>query len=121
MTPQIDVDNSGYWPRPFGVSRLRGECVPKRYEPPRASDGIGRRQPEHQVHDGRASVALTGNQRGAGRFGRRVRDLRDDLRLALTQLRLRNLLRTGRNQLTLNPEALKQFKCAPKERVESVA
>jgi CRP-like cAMP-binding protein len=36
---------------------------------------------------------------------------RETVSLALTQLRHRNLLRTGRNQLTFNPEALRQFKC----------
>jgi CRP-like cAMP-binding protein len=40
---------------------------------------------------------------------------RETVSLALTQLRHRNLLRTGRNQLTFNPEALKQFKCQPKQ------
>jgi CRP-like cAMP-binding protein len=37
---------------------------------------------------------------------------RETVSLALTQLRHRNLLRTGRNQLTFNPEALRQFKCS---------
>ena len=46
---------------------------------------------------------------------------RETVSLALTQLRHRNLLRTGRNQLTFNPEALKQFKCQGKEQVQKVA
>lgn len=46
---------------------------------------------------------------------------RETVSLALTQLRHRNLLRTGRNQLTFNPEALKQFKCSAKEPVQNVA
>jgi CRP-like cAMP-binding protein len=46
---------------------------------------------------------------------------RETVSLALTQLRHRNLLRTGRNQLTFNPEALKQFRCTPSEQVKSVA
>src|SRR5439155_25198242 len=46
---------------------------------------------------------------------------RETVSLALTQLRHRNLLRTGRNQLTFNPEALKQFRCSAKEHVQKVA
>jgi CRP/FNR family transcriptional regulator len=34
---------------------------------------------------------------------------RETVSLALTQLRQQNLLRTGRNQLTFNPDALRQF------------
>ena len=34
---------------------------------------------------------------------------RETVSLGLTQLRQRNLLRTGRNQLTFNPDALQQF------------
>ena len=46
---------------------------------------------------------------------------RETVSLALTQLRHRNLLRTGRNQLTFNPEALRQLKCGPKESIQNVA
>src|SRR5207249_1020316 len=35
---------------------------------------------------------------------------RETVSLALTQLRQRNLLRTGRNQLYFNPQALREFK-----------
>jgi CRP/FNR family cyclic AMP-dependent transcriptional regulator len=38
---------------------------------------------------------------------------RETVSLALTQLRHRNLLRTGRNQLIFNPDALRKFKCNP--------
>jgi CRP-like cAMP-binding protein len=34
---------------------------------------------------------------------------RETVSLALTQLRQQNLLRTGRNQLTFNPETLREF------------
>jgi CRP-like cAMP-binding protein len=47
---------------------------------------------------------------------------RETVSLALTQLRHQNLLRTGRNQLTFNPEALKRFKCSHQNpRVKNVA
>jgi CRP/FNR family transcriptional regulator len=36
---------------------------------------------------------------------------RETVSLALTQLRQQNLLRTGRNQLFFNPEALRKFRC----------
>lgn len=34
---------------------------------------------------------------------------RETVSLALTEMRLKNLVRTGRNQLTFNPEAIEQF------------
>ena len=34
---------------------------------------------------------------------------RETVSLALTEIRLKNLVRTGRNQLTFNPAALEQF------------
>jgi CRP/FNR family transcriptional regulator len=47
---------------------------------------------------------------------------RETVSLALTQLRQMNLLRTGRNQLMFNPEALKQFCAAQlKSRVDAPA
>lgn len=46
---------------------------------------------------------------------------RETVSLALTQLRHQNVLRTGRNQLTFNPEALKRFKGNTGERVKHVA
>ena len=46
---------------------------------------------------------------------------RETVSLALTQLRHRNLLRTGRNQLSFNPEALRQFKCGAPKQAEKVA
>jgi CRP-like cAMP-binding protein len=47
---------------------------------------------------------------------------RETVSLALTQLRHRNLLRTGRNQLSFNPEALKQFTCSAQQKhIEKVA
>ena len=45
---------------------------------------------------------------------------RETVSLALTQLRHRNLLRTGRNQLTFNPEALRQFKNNCGKQVQNV-
>jgi len=38
---------------------------------------------------------------------------RETVSLALTQLRHRNLLRTGRNQLFFKPETLREFKSNP--------
>jgi CRP-like cAMP-binding protein len=46
---------------------------------------------------------------------------RETVSLALTQLRHRNLLRTGRNQLTFKPEALRQFTSENPTRVKNVA
>lgn len=48
---------------------------------------------------------------------------RETVSLALTQLRQKNLLQTGRNQLTFNPDALKAFTkhCAPEDAVQSKA
>ena len=43
---------------------------------------------------------------------------RETISLALTQLRLRNLLQTGRNQLTFNPKTLARFERWADERVE---
>lgn len=45
---------------------------------------------------------------------------RETVSLALTQLRLQNLLRTGRNQLTFNPENLRKFELRHRERPEKV-
>ena len=42
-------------------------------------------------------------------LARAVGVARETVSLALTQLRQQNLLRTGRNQLTFNPEVLEQF------------
>ena len=42
---------------------------------------------------------------------------RETVSLALTQLRQQNLLRTGRNRLLFNPEALKSFSMRAKENV----
>ena len=53
---------------------------------------------------------------------------RETVSLALTEMRLKNLVRTGRNQLTFNPEAIEQFvnrngttTAAREERTEEVA
>ena len=45
---------------------------------------------------------------------------RETVSLALTQLRMQNLLRTGRNQLTFNPENLKTFERRHRERPQNV-
>ncbi len=55
---------------------------------------------------------------------------RETVSLALTEMRLQNLVRTGRNQLTFNPDALRQFtsrvsneqkSAAPRKQREEVA
>ncbi|MGB7157301.1 MAG: Crp/Fnr family transcriptional regulator [Tepidisphaeraceae bacterium] len=46
---------------------------------------------------------------------------RETVSLALTEMRLKNLVRTGRNQLTFNPEALAQFASAGRNGHKSVA
>lgn len=46
---------------------------------------------------------------------------RETISLALTQLRQRNLLRTGRNRLFFKPEALQQFSSRPATRANQAA
>jgi CRP/FNR family transcriptional regulator, cyclic AMP receptor protein len=46
---------------------------------------------------------------------------RETVSLALTQLRQQNLLRTGRNQLFFNPDALRNFRNGTKPPLEQVA
>ena len=44
---------------------------------------------------------------------------RETVSLALTQLRQQNLLRTGRNQLLFNPEALRNFTRAQRKHAQA--
>jgi CRP/FNR family cyclic AMP-dependent transcriptional regulator len=46
---------------------------------------------------------------------------RETVSLALTQLRQQKLLRTGRNQLTFNPETLRRFEGSSRREMEEVA
>jgi len=56
-------------------------------------------------HDQEVVLKITHNQ-----LAQAVGVARETVSLALTQLRHKNLLRTGRNQLIFNPDALQQFR-----------
>jgi CRP/FNR family transcriptional regulator len=56
-------------------------------------------------HDQEVILKITHNQ-----LAQAVGVARETVSLALTQLRHKNLLRTGRNQLVFNPDALQQFR-----------
>lgn len=62
-----------------------------------------------------ASAAATPSQEGVvlhithQQLAQAVGVARETISLALTQLRQRNLLRTGRNRLTFNPDVIRQF------------
>ena len=57
------------------------------------------------THEQEVVLKITHNQ-----LAQAVGVARETVSLALTQLRHQNLLRTGRNQLIFNPDALKQFR-----------
>ena len=69
-------------------------------------------------HDGGVVLRITHQQ-----LAQAVGVARETVSVALTQLRQRNLLRTGRNQLIFNPQALRDLKkkCLQIEPAEQVA